>query len=64
MKKKEIIKSILDGTNQYFGYAHFDISNMSDYQMMSDTINDLTAVYGINEVESAEIVTSLTHKEK
>lgn len=64
MNKNQIIKSIIDGSNEYFGYSHFDVSNMADYQMMSDTINDLTAVYGINEIESADIVSYLTHKEE
>ena len=28
---------------------------------MSDTINDMVAVYGISEEEAVEIVTNLTH---
>jgi len=34
---------------------------MADYGCMSDTINDMVAVYGISEEEAVEIVTNLTH---
>lgn len=61
MKKDEIIKSILDNSNQYFGYSHFDKSNMADYTLMSTTIEDITSVYDINEVEAMDIVQYLTH---
>lgn len=61
MKTKEIIKSIVEGKNEYFGYSHFDASNMADYTLMSCTINDLASVYDINEVQAAEIIQSLTH---
>jgi hypothetical protein len=57
----EIIDSIRNKKNEYFSYSHFDTSNMSDYSMMSDTIGDLVAVYGIGEEQAAEIVQALTH---
>lgn len=57
----EIIASIKDGSNTYFGYSHFDESNMADYTLMSTTIRDLRDVYGISEEDAADIVQSLTH---
>jgi len=59
--KDQIIKDIMDGTDLYFGYAHFDSSNMADYTLMSTTISDMVSVYGIREEEAAEIVQELTH---
>ena len=56
-----IIKGIMDGSDKYFGYGHFDVSNMEDYSMMSDTINDMVSVYPINEEEAAQIIETLTH---
>jgi len=47
MNKEEIIDSIIKGENEYFGYEHFDSSNMADYT--------------INEVEAADIIATLTH---
>ena len=58
----EIIASIKDGSNPYFGYSHFDASNMADYSLMSATIRDLRDVYGISEEDAADIVQSLTHE--
>lgn len=60
-KSNLIIDEIIAGENKYFSYSHFVVSNMSDYTLMSTTIQDLTAVYDINEVEAAEVVQSLTH---
>lgn len=60
-RMQEIQKAIVDGTDKYFGYAHFHESNMSDYSMMSDTIHDMGAVYNISHEEAAEIVGNLTH---
>ena len=57
----EIEKNIINGTDKYFGYAHFDASNMADYTLMSSTISDMTSVYKIDKVEAAEIITHLTH---
>ena len=34
---------------------------MADYTLMSTTIEDMVAVYDINEVEAADIIQSLTH---
>jgi len=61
MNKEEIIDSIIKGENEYFGYEHFDSSNMADYTLMSTTIEDLVSVYPINEVEAADIIATLTH---
>ena len=58
-----IIARIKAGDDQYFGYEHFHVSNMSDYSIMSDTINDMVAVYNIDETQAADIIQSLTHGE-
>ena len=60
-KIKEIERKIISGEDNYFGYAHFHASNMADYTLMSSTIGDMAAVYDINEVEAAEIISALTH---
>ena len=60
-KIKQIEKDIIEGTDEYFGYSHFDASNMADYTLMNSTISDMVTVYGINEVEAAEIISTLTH---
>lgn len=59
--KDDIIKGITDGTDEYFGYAHFDASNMADYTLMSSTIEDMVNVYGIGEHDAADIIQALTH---
>ena len=59
-KTEKIIEDIVSGKDIYYGYAHFHISNMSDYSMMSDTISDMCQVYDIEESQAAEIVQSLT----
>jgi len=56
-----LIKAIMDGTDPYYGYGHFDTSNMADYGLMSDTINEMVSVYGINEEQAAQIIEALTH---
>jgi len=61
MRVKELIDEIVSGENKYFSYAHFVVSNMSDYTLMSTTIQDIATVYDINEVEAADVVQSLTH---
>ena len=61
MTTQKIIQSIVDGNNEYFGYAHFDKSNMADYTLLSHTISDLTNVYDINEIEAGDIIQILTH---
>ena len=64
MKKTKvynIIDSIVKGENEYFGYSHFDASNMADYTLMSYTIKDLASVYDINEMQAVEIIQALTH---
>jgi len=58
---KKIIQEIVNGKNEYFGYSHFDKSNMADYTFMSCAIRDLTSVYNINEVEAVDIIQALTH---
>jgi len=58
---EDVMKEITDGNNKYYGYSHFDTSNMADYQTMSDTINDLESVYGFSPEQGAEIVQGLTH---
>ena len=58
---KQIEKNIIEGTDEYFGYSHFDSSNMADYTLMSTTIEDIASVYGISEEEAGEIVANLTH---
>jgi len=61
MSKQQVIKSIINGDNEYFGYSNFAIGNMKDYTLMKCAINDLTAVYGFDQSISAEIVQELTH---
>jgi hypothetical protein len=61
MTKEDVIKGIVDNTDNYFGYAHFHSSNMVDFTLMSATIEDMVAVYGINEVEAADIIQALVH---
>jgi len=58
-KVGKIIEDIICKRDPYFGYAHFDASNMADYSMMSDTISDMCQVYDIEESQAAEIVQSL-----
>ncbi len=60
-KVEKIIGDIISGQDSYFGYAHFHSSNMEDYTLMSSTIEDMCAVYDINEAEAAEIISQLTH---
>ena len=57
----QIIAGIRSGTDEYYDVGHFHSSNMADYGMMSDTINDMCAVYGIEESQAADIVQALTH---
>jgi len=61
MKVEKLIEEIIDGENKYFSYSHFAASNMSDYTLMSYTIQDLTSVYPIDVVEAVEIIEALTH---
>ena len=58
---RNLIAEIIAGENKYFSYSHFVVSNMSDYTLMSATIQDIATVYDINEVDAVEIVQSLTH---
>ena len=58
---EKIIVNIRNGSDRYFGYGHFHQSNMADYMLMSTTIEDMVNVYGINEVEAADIISTLTH---
>ena len=60
-KTQDIEERIIAKEDKYFGYGHFDKSNMADYTLMSTTIEDMVAVYNIDEVEAAEIITHLTH---
>lgn len=60
----EIIDSIKNKKNEYFSYRHFCSSNMADYSLMKSTIEDLVAVYGIDETVAADIVQALTHEDK
>lgn len=57
----QIRDDIISGEDKYFGYAHFAASNMADYTLMSTTIEDMVAVYGIEESQAAEIIMYLTH---
>ena len=59
----DIIVNIKSGKDPYFGYSHFDVSNMADYDIMQNTINDMVAVYDIEETQAADIVQALTHGE-
>ena len=61
MKIQEIIDKIKKGEDEYFSYEHFCLDNMSDYNTMKWTIEDMMSVYNITEVEAAEIVQVLTH---
>ncbi len=63
-KVDEVIKSIESGEDQYFGVAHFHVSNMADYTLMSTTISDMVGVYDINEEEAVQIIEALTHGDK
>lgn len=58
---QKIQENIITGADKYFGYSHFDASNMADYTLMSATISDMAAVYDISESEAGEIITNLTH---
>jgi hypothetical protein len=58
---QKIIDEITAGINPYFGYAHFEHSNMADYTLMATTITDLAEVYGLDESEAGEVVLALTH---
>jgi hypothetical protein len=60
-KTEKIIEDIISGKDIYFSYSHFHASNMADYTLMHSTIEDMTTVYDINEVEAAEIISQLTH---
>jgi hypothetical protein len=60
-KLNKIIAEIRAGTDKFFGVAHFHNSNMADYTLMSSTIEDMVAVYDINEVEAGEIIQALTY---
>ena len=60
-KVDQIIKDIRSGKDKYFSYGHFHSSNMADYDTMKYTIEDIVAVYGISEVEAADIIQALTH---
>ncbi len=64
MKIKEIAKRIKTGDDKYFGYSHFDASNMADYSLMSSTIEDMMSVYDIDEDEAAALIMMLTHNEE
>ena len=61
MTINEIIDSIRIDDNDYWRYSHFSAGNMKDYTLMTSTINDLSAFYGIDQVEAGEIVLALTH---
>jgi len=58
---EKIIEDIISGEDNYFGYAHFHISNMADFTLMSSTISDMVAVYNIREEDAIEIIKALTH---
>jgi len=59
MNINKIIKNIKEGKDNYFCKEHFHSSNMADYTLLSYTIRDMVEVYGINEVEAAEIIQAL-----
>lgn len=60
-KIQTIIRDIVSGKDPYFGRAHFHVSNMADYTLMSHTIRDMVGVYGINEEQAVQIIEALTH---
>ena len=62
-KVKKILQDIRSGKDPYFGLSHFHESNMSDYSMMSETIRDMTSVYGIDETNAMSIIQTLTHSD-
>ena len=57
----KIIGDITAGRDKFFGLGHFHNSNMADYTLMSNTINDMVAVYDIDEVEAGLIIEALLH---
>jgi hypothetical protein len=61
MEVNEIVNEIKNDDNKYYDYSHFDVSNMADYTIMSETINELSELYDINPVEAVDIVQVLTH---
>ena len=60
-KIEKIIKNIKEGKDDYFSYGHFHSSNISDYDLMRYTIEDMVYTYGINEFEAIEVIEALTH---
>ena len=62
-KVNKIVEDITSGQDKYFGMGHFHISNMTDYTLMSSTIEDMINVYDINEVQAADIIQALTHNQ-
>jgi len=60
----EIIQSIKEGKNKYFGYSHFSASNMADYTLMKSAIEDLVSVYNISYEDGGAIVQALTHPDE
>lgn len=61
MNVTDIIHLIRENESSYFGYSHFDRSNMADYDMMKDTVRDLIDVYDVDEQQAADIIQTLTH---
>jgi hypothetical protein len=60
---EKIIEDIKSGADDAFGYSHFDVSNMADYSLMSNTIQDMVDCYGISHEDGVTIVQALTHDE-
>lgn len=60
----EIINSIKENKNKYFGYSHFSASNMADYTLMKSAIEDLSGVYDISYEDAGAIVQALTHPDE
>jgi len=58
----DIVEQIKSSTDPYFGYGHFHVSNMADYTLLSNTINDMLSVYDITEEEAMVIIQKLTHE--
>ena len=61
---EEIKQNIIEGKDKFFSFGDFVESNMADYGTFQYTVEDLSAVYGINEADAAGIVMELTHPNK
>jgi len=60
-KVEKIIEDIINGNDPYYDYSYFDSSDIDDYDLRNSTIEEMMAIYDINEQEAVEIIDALTH---